>query len=81
MCLAVPAKVIEINGDIATVEHEGVRQKITIALCPGVEIGKYVIVHAGCAIEVMDENAAQEVFATWNEIERELELADSTESK
>ncbi len=75
MCLAVPAKVLEIKGDIATVEHEGVKQKITIALCPGVEVGKFVIVHAGCAIEVMDEAAAQEVFDTWNEIERELELA------
>ncbi len=76
MCLAVPAKVIEINGDIATVDHEGVKQKITIALCPGVEIGKYVIVHAGCAIEVMDETTAQEVFNTWDEIERELELSE-----
>ncbi len=81
MCLAVPAKVIEIRGDIAIVEHEGVMQRITIALCPGVEIGKYVIVHAGCAIEVMDETAAQEVFDTWDEIERELELTDSADSE
>ena len=77
MCLAVPAKVIEIDGDIATVENAGVKQKITIALCPGVEIGKFVIVHAGCAIEVMDETTAQEIFNTWDEIERELELTES----
>ncbi|HMF32454.1 MAG TPA: HypC/HybG/HupF family hydrogenase formation chaperone [Candidatus Lokiarchaeia archaeon] len=75
MCLAVPAKVVEIDGNMAVVEHNGVRQKITIALCPGVEVGKYVIVHAGCAIEVMDEGAAMDVLQTWNEIERELELS------
>jgi hydrogenase expression/formation protein HypC len=74
MCLAVPAQVVEIDGNLAIVEHNGVRQKITIALCPGVEVGKYVIVHAGCAIEVMDEAAAMDVLQTWNDIERELAL-------
>lgn len=73
-------KVVEIEGATANVEYNGVRQKITIALCPGVEVGNYVIVHAGCAIEVMDEVAAQESIETWNEIERELGLnsADGT---
>ena len=72
MCLAIPMKVVEIEGAMAIVEHDGVRQKITIALCPGVDVGNYVIVHAGCAIEVMDKTAARESIETWHRIEQDL---------
>ena len=47
MCLAVPMKVVEIVGDTARVEQEGVSRKVRIDLLPGVELGDYVLVHAG----------------------------------
>ena len=68
MCLAVPGKVIEIMdpGDIAfrraKVDFGGIRKEISLAYTPEAEIGKYVLVHVGFAISVIDEEEAQRVF-------------------
>ena len=68
MCLAIPAKVIEINGDTATVDFGAeIMREVDVSLVE-VKIGEYVIVHAGYAIEVLDPNAAEETLALWNEI-------------
>ena len=53
MCLAIPGKIIKINGQLATVDFMGVQKEVNIALVD-VKIGDHVMVHAGFAIEKMD---------------------------
>jgi len=60
MCLAVPARVVEIRGDTATVDMEGVRREVSVLLVPDIKTGEYVIVHAGFAIGKLDEHEALE---------------------
>lgn len=68
MCLAIPAKVIEIKGDLAKVDFgEGVLREVNIVLVEA-KVGEYVLVHAGYAIQVLDEKAAEETLQLWNEI-------------
>lgn len=68
MCLAVPARVIEIKGDTAKVDFgEGVLREINIALVQ-VNVDEYVLVHAGYAIQVIDREEAAETLRLWNEI-------------
>ena len=68
MCLAVPGRVVEIMdaGDIAfrraKVDFGGIRKEINLAYTPEAEVGKYVLVHVGFAISVIDEAEAQRVF-------------------
>jgi len=66
--LAIPAKVIEIKGDLAKVDFgEGVQREVNIMLVKA-KVGEYVLVHAGYAIQVLDEKAAEETLNLWNEI-------------
>ncbi|MEX1298354.1 MAG: HypC/HybG/HupF family hydrogenase formation chaperone [Desulfotignum sp.] len=58
MCLAIPSKIIEIRGDLASVSVDGVIRETSLALLDDAEIGDYVIVHAGFAISKLDESAA-----------------------
>jgi len=68
MCLAVPAKVLELDGDHALVDFGGgVTRKVNVSLVD-VKVGEYVIVHAGFAIQVMDEKSAEESLKIWREI-------------
>ncbi len=68
MCLAVPGRVVEIidTGDIAfrlgKVDFGGIRKDVNLAYTPEAEVGKYVLVHVGFAISVIDEDEAQRVF-------------------
>lgn len=63
MCLAIPAKVTELKDNrLATVDIMGVTRDISIDLTPQVEIGSFVLVHAGFAIEVVSEEFAQETI-------------------
>lgn len=63
MCLAIPAQISEIKeGNIATVDILGVTRDIAIDLTPQAAVGDYVLVHAGFAIEVVDEQFAQETI-------------------
>ena len=62
MCLGVPCKVIEIDGDSAVVATANVKNKINISLVDNLCIGNYVIVHAGFAIEKIDEAIAKETL-------------------
>jgi len=77
MCLAVPAKIIEIKGEKAVADFGGVRREITISLLENVNIGDYVIVHTGFAIETLDEKQAIETLQLWKEILQYTEPADS----
>ena len=63
MCLAIPAKITEMHDNgLATVDILGAMREISIDLTPGAEVGSYVLVHAGFAIEVVDEQFAQETI-------------------
>lgn len=66
MCLAVPGKVLEIDGDRAKVDYGGVVREANISLVPA-KVGDYVVVHAGFAIEIMDTDEAEKVIELWDE--------------
>jgi len=78
MCLAIPAKVVEINGDTARVDFgAGTVREVNVSLVDA-KVGEYVIVHAGYAIEVLDQKAAEETLALWNEILNKYEEKTTT---
>ena len=69
MCLAIPTRILEIDGSRAQAEAGGVRREISIELTPGVKPGDYVIVHAGFAIERLREEEARETLKIFAEME------------
>jgi hydrogenase expression/formation protein HypC len=62
MCLAIPMKIVEIDGPVAQVEEAGVRRPARLDLLDNAQIGDYVIVHAGVVIERLDQEEAQETL-------------------
>jgi|BarGraNGADG00211_3_1021988.scaffolds.fasta_scaffold44174_2 hydrogenase expression/formation protein HypC len=63
MCLAIPAEVVEIFEDeTALIEFGGAKRKVSLALVDGVGTGDFVLVHAGFAIEVVDEEEARKTM-------------------
>ena len=76
MCLAVPSKIIEINeNNVAKVEVDGVIRETSLMLIDDIKIGDYVIVHAGFAINKVDEQAALQTIQDMKDI-----LASSPEA-
>ena len=68
MCLAIPARVMSVKGEKAQVDFgEGVLRDVNVTLVDA-KVGEYVLVHAGYAIQKMDEKEAKETLALWNEI-------------
>lgn len=70
MCLGIPLKIVKIDGKEAVGEANGLTQKIRVDLIENIQIGDYVMVHAGFAIEKMDKEQADEVIKTAFEIEK-----------
>lgn len=69
MCLAIPARLIELVGaDLAVVDLGGIRKQVSIALVPGVAVGDYVIVHVGHAIGQIDPEEAALTLALFGEL-------------
>lgn len=68
MCLAVPAKVMKIEGKSADVEIGGVIRQARLDMMEGILVGDYVILHAGFAIQKLDEQDALETLDIWREI-------------
>jgi hydrogenase expression/formation protein HypC len=68
MCLAIPVKVVSINGDEAETEIAGVRRRVSIAFTPEAKVGDYVLLHTGYAIGVIDEVEAEETLKLLEEI-------------
>ena len=69
MCLAVPARVVELlDGDDATIDVDGVRKRISLALVEGVQPGDYVIVHVGYALQRLDPDEAQRTLELFREV-------------
>ena len=69
MCLAIPGQVVDVRDSTATIDMMGVRRDISLSLTPSAQIGDWVLVHAGFAIEVIDAEQAEETI----EIVRELD--------
>ena len=69
MCLAVPARITEVNGTKVTVDVAGYIQQASIRMMPDAKVGEYVIIHAGYAIEKLDEEQAKETIALFMEME------------
>ena len=63
MCLAIPSKITKIENNIATIDVDGVQREASLLLLEGARVGEYVIVHAGFAIQKIDEAAAQETLS------------------
>lgn len=68
MCLAIPMKVVTIDGSCALVEQQGVTRNIRIDFVRGVAPGEYVLVHAGIAIERVDADEAAETLRLIQEL-------------
>lgn len=74
MCLAMPGKILEINGSdpllkMGRISFSGVVREVSLAYVPEAQVGDYAVVHAGFALSILDEEAAQETLATFAEIE------------
>ena len=67
MCLAVPGKILSIEGKDADVDFGGVTRKVNISLVKA-DVGEYVIIHAGFAIQVVDREEAEETIKIWEEM-------------
>jgi len=67
MCLAIPSKITKIENNMATIDVEGVQREASLLLLEDPKVGEYVIVHAGFAIQKIDESAAQETLSLLRE--------------
>jgi len=77
MCLAIPSKIIKIEDNVATIDVEGVQRKVSLLLLEDAMVGEYVIVHAGFAIQRIDEAAAMETLNLLREAAELVEKGDS----
>ena len=68
MCLAVPGRILSIKNKAAEVDFSGTRRTVAVDLVPGAKKNDYVLVHAGFAIEVLDEKDAVETLKLFAEI-------------
>ena len=72
MCLAVPLKLIEINGRSAVGEAMGMQREVRVDFIEEPKVGDYVIVHAGFAIERLPEEQAMNDIAAWEDVQNAL---------
>ena len=63
MCLAVPAKIVDIQDQLASVEVSGVRRAASLMLLPEATVGDYVLVQAGFAMQIVDEDEVRAMEA------------------
>ena len=68
MCVAIPGRVAELNGTTAKVDFNGNLVNVNTGLVEP-EVGQYVLVHTGCAIEVMEKEQAQEIIDLFADLE------------
>ena len=80
MCLAIPSKITRIENNMATIDVDGVQREASLLLLENAGVGDYVIVHAGFAIQKIDEAAALETLKFLKEAGRCLS-AGSTASR
>ena len=68
MCLAFPAKVIEIKDSLAKVELSGVTRDVSLMLLPETKVGDHVLVHAGFAMQIVQQKEVDEMLALFDEM-------------
>ena len=76
MCLAVPMEIIRIKGDKARALISGLEKEVDVRLLQDLEVGDYVIVHAGFAIEKIDPAEARRTLDLFREIEKKLAASE-----
>jgi hydrogenase expression/formation protein HypC len=83
MCLAVPGKILEVEGDMpefrtGKVDFAGVKKSVNLAFTPEAQVGDYVLVHVGVALQKVDEEEAQKIFEVLRQMAElsELETPD-----
>ena len=83
MCIAAPAHVLEINREDnwLIADFGGAKQQAKLDLLPEVEVGDYVLIHAGYAIEKLSEEAAKESLEAWEELLEVIEKEDEEMEK
>lgn len=79
MCLALPCKVVAIDGDKATIDVSGMKKDISLALMDDVAIGDYVIVHVGYALTKLDPDEAEKTLALFAEMGEQAMLEAARE--
>ncbi len=70
MCLAVPMQLEEVDGDKGVVTIGGAKREIGLHLLPSAKVGDFVLVHAGFAIQKIDEKEAKETLDLFREMEK-----------
>jgi hydrogenase expression/formation protein HypC len=73
MCLAVPGRIIELSGDTARVDFGGVTREANVSLVPEAAVDSYVLVHAGFAIQVLNEQEAEETLDLFRQMAEALD--------
>lgn len=79
MCLAIPAKIVNIDNQSATVEVGGVTRQASIVLLPDARLGNYILIHAGFAISLVDEAEALETIKLFEQLSEGLDGANGPE--
>jgi len=73
VCLAIPARIKSINGTEAEVEIGGITRQANLMLTPEARVGDYVLLHAGYAINIIDQAQAEETLAIFAEMSEIME--------
>ncbi len=81
MCLSIPAKVISINGDTARASVGGAEYDANLQMVEGVEVGDYILLHTGFAIEKLDKDEALETLKTFEEFDELNKQLDDEEKE
>ena len=79
MCLAIPSKIIKIDGGMGTVDVDGVKREVSLLMIEEPMLGDYVIVHAGFAIHKIDETTAKESLQLLKETLAFVEKGDMSD--
>jgi hydrogenase expression/formation protein HypC len=73
MCLAVPGKIVLREDMLATVDISGVTRQVSMMLLPDAQVGVFVLVHAGFAVQAIDEEEARQTMELFKELEKYAE--------
>ena len=68
MCLGIPMQIVEVDGDVGIVESGGIKRKVGLMLIDEAKVGDWVIVHAGFAINCLDQQEARKNLELMNEM-------------
>jgi hydrogenase expression/formation protein HypC len=80
MCIGVPMKIEQRKDDTGLVTAGGIESRVSLALVPEAQVGDYVIVHAGFAIQTIDQSEAEETYRLLEELARAAEEEEQESS-